>query len=229
MLAILQRHASLSRPVVSQPTQTKVCHPSSRRWSATFSLIAVCFTATAWAQGEPMILEGFGPARTAEFSPDGSKIATGFQAELSLWDAVSGQQLHTFQMLPEPYEVGTIAFSPDGKLLLGGDHVGGVTLWDVGTGDTIRRVWVPYSGPDYVPIYVVTAVAFSPDGRQFAAMRGGALTFWDSETGEMIRRAKGVYPSGGAAPTATSRTSMRRAERSGLRIRIVPTPLFTIQ
>ncbi len=180
----------------SQPTQTKPRRSPSRWRLIALTLVATCFAMTAWAQGEPIILEGFGPTRTVEFSPDGSMIAIGFQVELSLWDVRSGQKLREFQMLPEPYEVGTLAFSPDGKLLVGGDKLGSVTLWNIDTGRIILdRFWVPDDGPNYGTTYVVTAVAFSPDGKQLAAMRGGALTFWDVETGEMIRRAAGTYPS----------------------------------
>ncbi|MGW2197997.1 WD40 repeat domain-containing protein [Streptosporangium sp. NPDC001682] len=72
-------------------------------------------------------------------------------------------------------EVGSIAFSPDGRLMASGgtaDH--SVRLWDVAAR---RQVGEPLAHDGDV-----TSVAFSPDGRTLAGAGSGAITFWDVAT-----------------------------------------------
>jgi WD40 repeat protein len=100
------------------------------------------------------------------------------EPQLKLLEALEGH--------PGPY--GTIAFSPDGKLLAAGDHVqkvgepidGSVKLWDVDK----RQVIATLRGDDKgLGDDNSFSVAFSPDGKTLAV--GGAdLTLWDVNTGK---------------------------------------------
>jgi WD40 repeat protein len=64
--------------------------------------------------------------------------------------------------IPNPHEVKSVAFSPDGRTLVAGDGAGGLSLWDVRrrsrTGDRFRA-----------HTHAVLGLAFSPDGRTLAS------------------------------------------------------------
>jgi hypothetical protein len=140
------------------------------------------------------------------FSPDGGLVLTGgrywptLQEELAivnkakgrvshpvdgrgavqnaawLWDAVSGQPLHSFEGHADG--VMSVAFSPDGRFVLtGGDHT--ARLWDAATGRQIRS----FEGHSDV----VRSVAFSPDGR-FVLTGSGDTTarLWDAASGKEL-------------------------------------------
>ncbi|GAA0252962.1 hypothetical protein GCM10009539_42670 [Cryptosporangium japonicum] len=71
--------------------------------------------------------------------------------------------------------VRSVAFSPDGRLLLTGGDTRSPTLWDVAARRALRTFEVDYRLP-------VSSVAFSPDGRTVAFV-GGPLQLWDTATG----------------------------------------------
>jgi eukaryotic-like serine/threonine-protein kinase len=80
------------------------------------------------ARSPQLAVAGAGGA--VAFSPDGKTFATGFGAQVHLWDTTSGRKLQAWM---HNVPVMSVAFSPDGKLLL----AGGAThsfLWNVATG-----------------------------------------------------------------------------------------------
>jgi WD40 repeat protein len=95
----------------------------------------------------------------AEFSPDGSLLATGSHSgAVDLWRPGSGRLVH------ELYDQGKIArnlaFSPDGTLLATAGGDGGTRIWRVVDG-TRLYLFPGHTGP-------VVAVAWSRDGRLLA-------------------------------------------------------------
>ena len=120
-------------------------------------------------------------------SPDGEIVLVGSKdGTATLRDMATGAELHRM-VVDQP--IVAVAFSPDGdRALLGtgyenGEEIesGHIILWDVESGAEIRR----FEGQPYV----VTAVAFSPDGRLAVSAGHGAMAIlWDVETGAEIHR-----------------------------------------
>ena len=116
------------------------------------------------------------------FSPDGSQLAIAFGASLAAGatgrgdpDGIEVRDVRsdeTLARLPAD-EVGSVAFSPDGRLLAGGRLGGDVLLWAT---DGWGRVGAPLASlGGQLP-----SVAFSPDGRTLAtAHDDGAVVLWD--------------------------------------------------
>jgi WD40 repeat protein len=118
--------------------------------------------------------EAGGDVWAVAFSPDGKTVATGGMRDgVFLWDAEAGKELRRLKVGENVY-VSSLAFSPDGKLLLcgvtGGDSWvrpdcrGLVQVWEMASGKQVRTV--EGSG---AAVWSVTAFA---DGRRFAT--GGA-------------------------------------------------------
>jgi WD40 repeat protein len=80
--------------------------------------------------------------------------------------------------------VWSVAYSPDGRLALSGGRDDLMILWNVETGEEIRR----FTGHDDQ----ILAVAFSPDGETaLSASLDRTLILWNLDTAEQIRRFEG--------------------------------------
>jgi WD40 repeat protein/DNA-binding SARP family transcriptional activator len=125
------------------------------------------------------------------FSPDGSQLAitTGYldtnPDRVEVRDPRSGERLAG---LPTNNEVRSVAFSPDGGLLAGGQVDGGAQLWAT---DGWERV-----GSLVLGAGVTLGVAFSPDGGTLATSHDdGTVVLWDVESREPIgSRLPGAKP-----------------------------------
>jgi WD40 repeat protein len=166
----------------------------------------------AYAPGTRLVFnEHQAPVLSAVFSPDGTLVASSSgrlnpleQAAnhgIYIWDPVTGEVIHhlTEDAGGHHDTVLGIAFSPDGQMLASGSADNTIILWDVATGDVIRRL---EGHQDWV-----NRVAFSPDGRLLFSSAGNFLNtiipipgmstqdksvrVWDLETGEEVRRFEG--------------------------------------
>jgi len=136
------------------------------------------------------------------FSLDGHKIATSQGDRIDLWDADSGRQLATFKSASG--NVSALAFDEGGRIATGTEQ-GAIMIWDAGRAHFAARM----------PEGYVTQLAFSPDGKELAAVaEGGILNehgprgwqhgceVWDVRSGAAIFR---------LVPTATRYYGVRDA------------------
>lgn len=130
------------------------------------------------------------------WSPDGTKLAAGTRRRVTVWDVSQGKPdkepfiLYTNVESDDPeHGVLSLAWSPDSKVLAGvyggltwwrdcegiaftGPDSGQVILWDIHTGERIRRI------TDHVN--QAQDASFSPDGNLLAvALFNGTVLIWD--------------------------------------------------
>ncbi len=136
---------------------------------------------------ELVFLEGKrGLIYSSAFSPDGKYVMTGSDAfEAKLWDVETGALIHTLESgtVSDPSRGKTlvagilgIAFSPDSQRVLTGDVNGYLQMWDVKTGEEIRR---------YKERSWITSLTFLPNGREVLIVEGGGTSILDLEDDEL--------------------------------------------
>ena len=113
----------------------------------------------------------FGWVWYAAFSADGRTIATSLKDVVRVWDTETGELTHTLKRGREEGfgNVGSLALSPDGRILASGHN-------SLGVGHSVRdgiiRLWDAVTGElqytSSVGIRKPTSLAFSPDGRTLA-------------------------------------------------------------
>jgi WD40 repeat protein len=149
------------------------------------------------------------------FSPNGKQVVSGsWDRTVQLWDtATIGAPLK----IPKGHSswVTSVAFSPDGKQVVSGSDDETVRLWDAATGALLRTLeghsgWVK-GHSDWVKSVAfwdtatgellqtleghsggITAVAFSPDGKQVVSGSwDGTKQLWDTTTGAPLQTLAG--------------------------------------
>lgn len=130
------------------------------------------------------------------FSPDGQTVAVGYgryigllqeprPGQAILWNAQTGAREKT--LLGFTDGVSSVAFSPDGTLVVAAGYAGDIKLWETATVELRRKIVAPG---------VLASVAFSPDGELVAAglwvgEGKGAVQIWNVTTGEVVHRFDG--------------------------------------
>jgi WD40 repeat protein len=94
------------------------------------------------------------------FSPDGKRIAVAAGDGITVWDAIKGKQLLTYNGHGEGVRSSGIAFSPDGKWIASSGNDATIRVWDSETGAEIFKL-LGHIGATF-------SVAFSPDGQYLA-------------------------------------------------------------
>lgn len=124
-------------------------------------------------------------------SPDGRLLASGSGGAIWLWDTATGHELRV--LLGHSHDVIALAFSPDGRSLASAARFPAVELkfWDVATGTAFRDAPV-----DDYNLYI-NSLAFSTDGRWFAAASGESVSVWDLKPPRHL--AKRLLPGRGAS------------------------------
>jgi WD40 repeat protein len=144
-------------------------------------------------------------------------------ASVRLWDVNTGEQILQFGEKGQGHQgaVMSLAVSADGRYAASGDTNGLIILWDITTGQEVRRMESP---GDWV-----SSLAFTPDGSALLSALGkpsvggsGASStvavLWDTATGERIRQLVGhtnvviaaaISPDGRTALTGSADYSLR--------------------
>lgn len=139
--------------------------------------------------GPRLRFEGHADAATtteidAAISPDGRYIVSGSLNEFLIWDANSGERIHSLNEVL----IFSLAYSPDSRYIAAGSF-GYVALWDATSGQRLR---ILRTSTDPDSLDQVTSLAFSPDAKQLlSGTYGGKLLLWDYEIGEIIREFRG--------------------------------------
>ena len=123
-----------------------------------------------------------GIVTSVAWSFDGTRLASGSggsgSGELFVWDAYSGECLHS--LTAHPGVVSSLTWVPSGDLVVSGGSDGSLRWWDVQGGEYVR-VQAAHEG-------TVQALKVSPDGRTLASCgEDGAIMLWDLQSGEHRR------------------------------------------
>ena len=123
--------------------------------------------------------------QTLAVSPDGKTLAVANQLHgpgntVNLVDLATDSARCVLRFKDESWFIPSVAFSPDGRTVaaVGGtlDGRGGVTLWDVASGELQRTL----TNMGVTPVWWESYVAFSPDGKTLAiAGENRTIILWD--------------------------------------------------
>jgi hypothetical protein len=152
-------------------------------WAASLWVSRATALLMEMQSGNPMVMlphEDF--VDEAEFSPDGSMVATSSVAEVDgemngvvdLWDGDSGEKLAT---LVNGEAAVLVEFSPDGTLLASATYDGVIRLWDVASSALLAEL-----GGEQSPIF---RLFFAAEGRMLvSASWEGTIRFWAVNQGQ---------------------------------------------
>lgn len=163
------------------------------------------YTAKVWnfnTGDEPRSLDHTYGVRSAVWSPDGSKIASGSSnffvptKEITVWDSATGNILSRFSVDALTKELEAIAWTPDGLYIAVGGWYGPITFWDAQTGVKAKTFTEPVQsgskgkgGTSSTGSSGVMGLAFSPDGRYLLAggINDELMRVYSVETGMLVR------------------------------------------
>jgi WD40 repeat protein len=118
------------------------------------------------------------PARGAAFSPDSKFVAMTNADAAQIW-SVTERKIIKPRLSDASEKVVSVAFNPQGKLIVTASKTGSVHLWSFPAGRSIAKVQIPATNFDQV--------GFSPNGRYvFVKDDGNTQWLWDIETRRVI-------------------------------------------
>ena len=120
------------------------------------------------------------------YSPNGKVLASSGSSDgtIQLWDVARGEHIRTLKGHTDT--VRSLAFSPDGTILVSGSVDDTLRKWDTNTGSMLRKL-VGHSND-------IRTVAFSPDGKMIASgSKDTTVRLWDAETGRFLPTLDGHF------------------------------------
>jgi len=163
------------------------------------SMLALGRGDTAWWEGPPYqltvglrrtdsgeLLHSFAFSDSASdlapsiaFSPDGTLVAAATYSTVRIWEAATGDLLHTFEVAGM-IEDRCMVFSPDCQSIAIGHFPEAIDLWSVATGEQ-QQTLEDDSG------IRLASLAFSPDGTLLASPHmDGIIKLWHVPSGRLI-------------------------------------------
>lgn len=110
-----------------------------------------------------------------DFTSDGRSLAVGGGQTFALWDLTDPAHPHLTAKSAGNNQIETVAFSPDGQLLVTGGDSDPTKIWDVSDRTDLRLAATLTDRGSWI-----LAAAFSPDGQSLAtAGINQQLTLWD--------------------------------------------------
>ncbi|GLV60344.1 hypothetical protein KDH_71640 [Dictyobacter sp. S3.2.2.5] len=141
------------------------------------------------ANGNNMI----GDAYCVTWSADGKHLLIGYRGEVGIWTGVADDWPVLYPVGDKQKQITSVAWSPDGKYIIGGVNSGYVYQWNVGVPLKIASTY-------QMNLPNVLAVACSSDSQYIAAANVVAVQIWDSQGGLNYQKSYLTY----AAPIAWS-------------------------
>ncbi len=129
-------------------------------------------------------------ASSLALSADNSKLAIGSEGSIDLWDINHAQPLPNTPITGHSGLISSLAFSPDGKILVSGGcqnrdeslvcHSGKILVWDIASGQIVGEPIVGHSS-------WVNSLAISPDNQLLASgSSDGNILLWNLSTHQTI-------------------------------------------
>jgi WD40 repeat protein/type II secretory pathway predicted ATPase ExeA len=120
------------------------------------------------------------------FNSDASLLLSGgWDRRLILWDVNSGAKLR--ELTGHAAEIYTVDISPDDRYAASADKVGAIILWDLETGEEVRRFRRGHASTT-----AINHLTFSPDGASLLTSGDDQqIVLWDVATGEVLRKYEG--------------------------------------
>ncbi len=136
-----------------------------------------------------------GGVNALAYSPSGLHVAVATGDAVAIYDRATGQPIQLLTGRREPGFVRSLAYSPDGRLLVTAASNGDLTVWDAER-MVLRQTFQEGRnegefGPKPPNSTHFTCVSFSPDGQTIAvgALDGG-VALWDVATGRQVQFAR---------------------------------------